>query len=522
MRHLLLLLIIGLTISVSSCRNDFEFETSQGGLGFSRDTVYLDTVFTNIGSSTYTLKVYNRSDKDIKIPSIKLGQGENSKYRLMVDGIPGKTFSNVELMAKDSMFIFIETTIDYAEYANNETTFLYTDNIQFDSATGQQKVELVTLVQDAVFLYPQRDDSGNYESIPISNTDDTQIYGFNLNEAEHGNELIWTNTKPYVIYGYAAVPTGKTLAVNPGAKVHFHANSGLIVRPGASLKVGNENDAPVEENHVIFEGDRLEPDFADIPGQWLAIWLQQGSTANSLNNMILKNATVGILMEGNDGTAQTLKLKNVQIYNSTNVGILSRNGNIYGENVVINNAGEASLAATLGGKYLFKHCTFANYFNSFNQVPVLLTDNQETAPGTTTIANLDATFENCILYGSSNYGFLLDKVSEGEVTFNYKFVNCFIKFVDSSGRYNDNPLYDFANLDLFNAGCKIALNSTTYIPDFENPEDNMLAIGQESAARDMADAAVAAQVPVDIANRTRGGDGTVPDVGAYESVIFED
>jgi hypothetical protein len=32
---------------------------------FSKDTIYLDTVFNNIGSSTYTLKVYNKSNKDI-------------------------------------------------------------------------------------------------------------------------------------------------------------------------------------------------------------------------------------------------------------------------------------------------------------------------------------------------------------------------------------------------------------------------------------------------------------------------
>ena len=66
MRHYLLLLFIGFSICLTSCRDDFEFERSTGGLEFSRDTVYLDTVFTNIGSSTYTLKVYNRSNKDIQ------------------------------------------------------------------------------------------------------------------------------------------------------------------------------------------------------------------------------------------------------------------------------------------------------------------------------------------------------------------------------------------------------------------------------------------------------------------------
>lgn len=65
MRRLLLLILIGFAVSLTPCRNDFDFESRTGGLEFSKDTVYLDTVFTNIGSSTYTLKVYNRSDKNI-------------------------------------------------------------------------------------------------------------------------------------------------------------------------------------------------------------------------------------------------------------------------------------------------------------------------------------------------------------------------------------------------------------------------------------------------------------------------
>ena len=516
MRHILLFLILGLAVSVTSCRDDFEFETSQGGLEFSRDTVYLDTVFTNIGSSTYTLKVYNRSDKDIKIPSLRLGEGEQSKYRLMVDGKPGRVFNNVELMAKDSMFVFIETTIDYNEYTNNETTFLYTDNIQFDSTNGTQKVELVTLVQDAVFLYPQRDDAGNYESIPISDSDDTRIYGFNLNEAEHNNELIWTNTKPYVIYGYAAVPAGKTLTVNPGARAHFHADSGLIVRNGAAVVAGNETDNLTEENQIIFEGDRLEPDFSDIPGQWLAIWMQQGSSAN-LSNMLIKNATVGILMEGNNGTPETLKLKNTQIYNCTNVCILSRNGNIYGENVVLNNAGEAALAATLGGTYRFVHSTIANYFNSYNQVPVLLTDYLQTGPDTITVANLNASFDNCIIFGSSNYGFLLDRQGEGSVTFTYKFTNSLIRFMDSSGRFTNNDMYDFENTSLFLN--PVIADRSAESPEFEDPRNNRLNISDESLANNIGDIAIAAEVPFDITGTDRTAS---PDAGAYQSAAFTD
>src|SRR5690606_19175549 len=96
-----------------SCRDDFHFEPSSGTeLAFSKDTVYLDTIFSNIGSSTYNLKVYNKSNKDIKIPSVRLNKGENSNFRLMVDGLTGKSFENIELLANDSLFIFVETTVD--------------------------------------------------------------------------------------------------------------------------------------------------------------------------------------------------------------------------------------------------------------------------------------------------------------------------------------------------------------------------------------------------------------------------
>ena len=130
----------------SSCKNDFNFELSSGNLSFSKDTVYLDTIFTNIGSSTYNLKVYNNSDENITIPNINLGNGENSYYRLNVDGMygsgsnAGKYFENIELLANDSLYIFIETTVDIEDLSDQGTQFLYTDYIQFNNGENLQKV----------------------------------------------------------------------------------------------------------------------------------------------------------------------------------------------------------------------------------------------------------------------------------------------------------------------------------------------------------------------------------------------
>jgi hypothetical protein len=42
------------------------------------------------------------------------------------------------------------------------------------------------------------------------------------NDPVNGNELQFNNNKPYVIYGYAAIPSNKTATFEAGTRVHFH------------------------------------------------------------------------------------------------------------------------------------------------------------------------------------------------------------------------------------------------------------------------------------------------------------
>ena len=506
MRQFTFLFFIGILISVSSCRTDFQTTPSTGDLKFSKDTIYLDTVFTNIGSSTYTLKVYNHSKNDITIPSIKLGKGLNSKYRMTVDGMQGnqgKSFDNVNLLAKDSMYIFIETTANIADA--NPTDFLYTDQIQFDSGANLQKVELVTLIQDAVFLYPKRFADGTTETLPIG-TD--KIYGFYLddNDPVNGNELKFTKQKPYVIYGYAAVPSGKTVTFDPGSRVHFHANSGLILANNASLNVnGDTSTTDKLENEVVFEGDRLEPDFADVSGQWGTIWLTDGSINHKINHLTVKNATIGLLIQNNNGTK--VKIQNTQIYNSTNYGILAQTAKITGENLVINNAGQAALACTYGGNYAFTHCTFNNNWNSSQQL-ALLVNNYYTGAIPEVKDLTGATFNNCIIYGSYSNEMILNK-KEG-ASFVYQFNNCLIKFDNTSNQFTNHPEYQFdTDVVHYNA---IIRNKE---PKFFKTVQNLLNIDDTSAA--FAKGNSAYLLPLDILGNTRT---LPPDLGAYQSKPF--
>ena len=477
----------------SSCRKDFSAELSSGKLTFSKDTVYLDTVFTNIGSSTYNLKVYNKSNKNISVPFIGLGRGENSFYRLNVDGVPGKIFENVEILAKDSLYIFIETTLDYSQVTNP----IYTDEIVFDSGENLQEVKLVTLVKDAHFLFPSKDSNGFIETISIGKTtngEDLKVNGFFLED-----NTTFTNEKPYVIYGYCAVPASKTLTIEAGAKIHFHANSGLVISKNATLTINGELN-----NKVIIEGDRLEPQFREIPGQWGAIWLRAGSKNNSIKNTIIKNASAGIISDSiGNNSAPTLIIKNSQIYNSSNFGILGRETNIYGENLVINNSGQSSLACTIGGTYNFVHSTFANYWNnSFRQYPSVLINNFFTySKNNAQIVEARdlhaANFTNCIIDGNGNIELVIDK-AEGTV-FNYSFKNNLLRFKD----LND-PIHYIDNI--FNGN-----------PHFKSPEINELIIGDKSDAVKKGSETGKILAPNDILGVTRT---SPPDIGAYQNIIF--
>lgn len=521
-RYFFFLASVVILIFWSSCREDFNFTTSEGMLRFSKDTVYLDTIFTNIGSSTYTLKVYNTSENNISIPKIKLQNGNDSNYRLNVDGLTGdsplsgKEFSNVELLAKDSMYIFIETTIDIQSLVSNQNQFLYTDAIEF-GVNNIQKVELVTLVKDAIFIYPQQTTNSDGSTIIETLTfdidgdgidDETNIQGRFLDD----NELVFTNEKPYVIFGFAAVADGKTVTIEPGARLHFHSNSGLLITNGASIQsIGQPSlNSEILENEIIFEGDRLEPGFSNIPGQWQTIWLFNGSTNNKFNHTTIKNGTVGILVDGNQDDTTKLEITNTQIYNSSNFGILGRATSINAENIVINKSGQSSFAATFGGNYEVNHATIANYWsNSFRQFPALLLNNFTTDSDNNLIPNalVSANFTNCIIYGNNNPELILD--NSPETGFNFKFKNCLIYFDDPNNNFS-GPYYNFSDSNFYE---NILFNLD---PNFLDSQNNKLQIPLNSPAASQG--VFSGNLNTDITNTTRPFPS---DLGAYNAIDFD-
>ncbi len=461
----------------TSCKkNNYLIEEPTVVLKFSNDSIIFDTVFTTIGSITKHLKVYNPYGQKISIQSIELKGGEESAYRLNIDGTSAFKMDNLELEGGDSMYIFIKVLVDPND---EDSPFVVDDQIQFNTTGYSQDIELVAWGQNANYIIADQ----YIEGLPPYSI-----------VAEEKTQITWDNTRPYLIYGHAVVDSGALLQIEAGTKIHFHSNSGLWVYKGGSLKVNGTLDEP-----VIFEGDRLDPDYRDLPGQWDRILLNEGSIDNEINYAIIKNGYIGLQVETLDEPmGNKLTLTNTKISNMSGTGILARNYHIEASNNLVTNCGSYLMELTMGGKYKFIHSTFANYWDaSARQTASIYFNNYQMAEGSILAARpFDALFGNCIIDGRETNELVIDLIEENSPT---------LLFDHSSLKTNLN-----------------ISNDHHFIECLQNPRNLFIDIQKLdfqldtlSPAIDKGSIQIALEVPFDILGNPRSIN---PDLGAFEFI----
>ncbi len=215
-------LFILAAFSFSSCDDELFTDNPQKTLAFSTDTLTFDTVFTTIGSTTEKFLVYNPNNRALHISSIGLAGGKNSQFRINVDGNTSadNQFRNIDISANDSLYIFVEVTVDPN---NADSPVLIDDSVVFQTNGVEQRVRLEAFGQDMILI----------KNKTILN--DTTL----------------SAQRPYLIYGYLAVDSAKTLNIPAGCKFYFHNNADLIVY--GNLKAEGTFEKPIE-----MRGDRLD------------------------------------------------------------------------------------------------------------------------------------------------------------------------------------------------------------------------------------------------------------------------
>ncbi|NLN96590.1 MAG: hypothetical protein GX128_10555 [Bacteroidales bacterium] len=394
-----LFFLIPVSILLFSCNPDDLYETSPDSkVQFSNDTIIFDTVFTSIGTATRNLRVYNPYSRTIKISEIRLAGGDASSFRLNIDGLAALQAKDIEITPKDSIFIFIRANIDPS---NQNTPLIVTDSILFKTNGNIQDVKLVAWGQDAHFY----------------------------TNAIVGSDYTLSNDKPHVIYGVLAVDSLYTLTITQGTQLHFHRGSFMLIFRDATLKVLGTPEEP-----VVFQGNRTEAYYRDLPGQWghasagVCIYLYPGSINNEIHHAIIKNGVVGIQADTLGSSSNpTLKIYNSEIKNMSGVGLLARGTHIEAGNTVIANCGESAIEILYGGEYDFRHMTIGNYWNkSARSNSAVSINNYFYFDGNIYVRDLKkAYFGNSIIYGNLENELLFDAAENS--TFNYNFDHCFIR-----------------------------------------------------------------------------------------------
>jgi len=456
-----------------SCQPESFINSVSAKLRFSTDTIRFDTIFSTFGSTSRQLMIYNPYGKSLNVSSVRLAGGSGSMFRINVDGSKGTLFRNIEIKPKDSLYIFIAVTIDPTGKNN---PIMVSDSVIFETNGNTQKVQLVAWGQDMHLFKNQ---------IIKSQT--------------------WTADKPYLVLGYLAIDSAQTLTIEAGTKIYFHRSSFLYV-------AGNININGTFQQPVVLQGDRLESDFKDIPGQWGAVIIMEGSTGNIVNYAEIRNATVGIQI-GVDSTYlnQDLVLSNTKILNSSFYGIWAFGSTIHAWNDVIADCGQWALALLRGGDYTFTHCTVSNQgvlFSNRTQ-PSLVFSNYiaKTDPktGGTIIYPGDlknANFDNSIIYGNFDNEIGIAQIEQGGI-FNFMFDHCLLKI---------SP-------DLINVAGSSHFNSiiSDKPPAFMKPSDYRFELDSLSAAIDAGSMDYAKLYPLDFKGNSRISDKG-PDLGAYEFI----
>ena len=111
-----------------------------------------------------------------------------------------------------------------------------------------------------------------------------------LNSVKINENISWNKNLPYVILGGILIDSNATLTIQQGTRIYLHANAPFLVN-GTLIVNGTKQDS------VVFNSDRLDPDYKDLPAGWPGIFFSSSSKDNRLTHTFIKNAYQGIIAQ---------------------------------------------------------------------------------------------------------------------------------------------------------------------------------------------------------------------------------
>ena len=367
--RILFFFIISLLVSAyaGSCISDDFTDSPSDILTFSCDTLRFDTVFTDLGTPTARLKVFNRASKSVNISSIRM-RNDDGIFSMNVDGVSGKTFDNVEIRANDSIFVFVECIIP----SNGDVRpFIVEGQMDFVTNGVTQTVTLEAYGQNV-----------------------RRLRGVTLD-----SDAVFTDEMPYVVFDTLRVAEGATLTLSPGTRLLFH-DKGMLQVDGRLLAVGEKGKM------IHLRGDRLDDVLPDtgyeiLAGQWQGVRFGRSSFGNRVEYVEMQSTVHGMVVDSCGVTdREKLTLVNSWLHNSQGNVLRSEHARVDAYGCCFSDAGEA-VVWLRGGEHAFTQCTLANYYLFAISPESILTLSHLKREDITQISDplMKASFDNCIIYG---------------------------------------------------------------------------------------------------------------------------
>ena len=360
---------ISLLVSVMAvgCISDDFTDSPSDTLAFSSDTLRFDTVFTDLGTPTARLKVYNRASKAVNISSIRM-RNDDGTFSMNVDGVSGKTFENVEIRANDSIFVFVECLI-----ASNDDPRPFIVEGQMDFITNG-----------------------------VTQTVALEAYGQNVRRLRGVtvySDAVFTDEMPYVVFDTLRVAEGATLTLRPGTRLLFH-DKGMLQVDGRLLACGEAGKM------ISLRGDRLDDVLPDtgyeiLAGQWQGLRFSSESFGNRMEFVEMQSSVHGVIVDSCGVTDRDkLTLVNSWLHNSQGNVLKSDHAKVDAYGCCFSDAGEA-VVSLRGGVHDFIQCTMANYYLFAISPESILTLSHLSREDSSGVSNplMRASFDNCIIYG---------------------------------------------------------------------------------------------------------------------------
>lgn len=474
-KKIALLYISLMSVFLVACNEDADFSSSPSlRLEFSCDTVSFDTLFTEVMSPTAKFVVRNRNENALRISSVQLSGGAASSFSVLVDGQYGSLMRDLEIRAKDSIYVLASVSVDRN---GADVPLMEKDSLVFTLESGvQQSVLLLAYGRDVTFLRGE-------------------------------NIMADTVLAPghYVVYDSLTVAQGATLSLTPATTLYFHDKA--FMKVSGRLNAEGAPGAP-----IVFRGDRTDRMFSylpydRIPGQWDGITFTPTSNGNRLAYCDIHSANYGIKVEQGDTLQQRIDIESSKVQNFHGNALELVMARATAANSLFANA-QGNCVKVVGGDVRFLHCTIANFYVwRQRDVALALHNSIEDTPAPLR----GALFANCVIAGSKDdevMGYLTAFGDTVPDAVNYRFENSLINTTNTADSCFMNITYDSIDVSPFGKEHFRLIDHDIFDYDFH--------LTAESSARGRASDEYLESLPVDIDGIPRTA-GAV-DAGCYQFV----